>query len=246
MAGFAGADSRFTSARGCAIFHRGMVALIRNRIMTSANSFKTQKGQIKMPKLCTYLITNDTGLAPNPYWGWCTLAVCTPNHQGASLDNGDWIAGFLTKSRGHRLVYAMEVMEQMDLNYYYHDSRFAKKRPNLRGSWKERCGDNFYSRNEDGTWKQHRNCFHIGDDALRKDTRKSNVFIARKFWYFGRDAMLLPSALRPLVGGRGIRVNHSDHHTAAFRKWMESIDKGIHALPNDNPDFASKQQKESP
>jgi hypothetical protein len=31
------------------------------------------------------------GLALNPYWDWCTLAVCTPNRQGARLGRrGDW------------------------------------------------------------------------------------------------------------------------------------------------------------
>ena len=29
----------------------------------------------RMTTLCTYVLTSDTGLAPNPYWGWCTLAV---------------------------------------------------------------------------------------------------------------------------------------------------------------------------
>lgn len=69
-----------------------------------------------MPTLCTYVVTSDTGMAPNPYHGWCTLTVCTPNHQGARLEKGDWIAGFLGVARGGRLVHLLEVEERIGLD----------------------------------------------------------------------------------------------------------------------------------
>jgi hypothetical protein len=50
-----------------------------------------------MSDLYSYIVRQDTGLAPNPFWGWCTLAVCTPNHQGSKAKRGDWVAGFLSK-----------------------------------------------------------------------------------------------------------------------------------------------------
>ena len=31
---------------------------------------------------------HDTGFAPNPFWGYCTLAVCTPNHMGVQTSEG--------------------------------------------------------------------------------------------------------------------------------------------------------------
>src|SRR3569833_2727055 len=42
-------------------------------------------------KLCSYIVREDTGLAPNPFWGTCTLAVCTPNHQGSRIGVGDCV-----------------------------------------------------------------------------------------------------------------------------------------------------------
>jgi hypothetical protein len=60
-----------------------------------------------MIRLYTCIARVDSGLAPNPFWGWCTLAVCTPNHQGSAGKLGDWIAGFSPKGTGHRFVYAM-------------------------------------------------------------------------------------------------------------------------------------------
>ena len=29
-------------------------------------------------RLFTYVIVSDSGFAPNPYWGYCTLATCKP------------------------------------------------------------------------------------------------------------------------------------------------------------------------
>jgi hypothetical protein len=128
-----------------------------------------------MSDLYSYIVRQDTGLAPNPFWGWCTLAVCTPNHQGSKAKRGDWIAGFLSKERGHRFLYAMEVIEVLDLDEYYRDSRFVLKKPDLRGNWQQRCGGNFCSRRDDGEWIQHRNRFQLGDAIKRQDTRFAKV-----------------------------------------------------------------------
>jgi hypothetical protein len=68
-----------------------------------------------MGQLYTYVVKNDTGLAPNPFLGWCTLAVCTPNHQGSKVEPGGWIAGFLDKQHGHKFLYAMEVSERQGM-----------------------------------------------------------------------------------------------------------------------------------
>ena len=194
-----------------------------------------------MNKLCTYVIREDTGLAPNPFWGWCTLAVCTPNHQGTRLCPKDWIAGFLSKKRGYRFVYAMEVAEIMGLNDYYHDPRFVAKKPNLRAGWKERCGDNFYSKSSDGDWIQHRNRFHLDDRLKKQDTRYARVYIGNRFWYRGRNARPIPAEYSPLAGGRGARVNHNPELADGFVAWVqEQFEEGIAGLPNDNPDIDSQ------
>ncbi len=193
-----------------------------------------------MNTLCTYVIREDTGLAPNPFWGCCTLAVCTPNRQGTRLRTGDWIAGFLTKARGYRMVYAMEVAEVMGLEDYFLDSRFAAKKPNLRGGWKERCGDNFYSKAPDGTWIQHRNRFHLDERLKTQDTRYARVFVGQRFWYRGKKAESAPSEFAPLFGGRGARVNHDCDLAKLFVAWVQSeYDEGLAGLPNDNPDLDS-------
>jgi len=189
-------------------------------------------------KLCSYIVREDTGLAPNPFWGFCTLAVCTPNHQGSWLETGDWIAGFLDKSRGYRFLYAMEISEILDLDEYFQDLRFSAKKPNLRGCWKERCGDNFYSRGSDGTWIQHRNRFHLDDGLKKQDTKYARVFIGHRFWYRGSSAASVPYKYAPLIGGRGARVNHDPSLVSDFCEWVaRGFKPGVADVPNDNPDM---------
>ena len=191
-------------------------------------------------RLFTYIVRHDTGLAPNPYWGACTLAVCTPNHQGSRITPGDWIAGFLPKDRAHRFLYAMEVDEILSLDEYFRDPRYSAKKPNLRGSWKERCGDNFYSLDADGRWIQHPNRFHLDEHSKRQDTRFARVYIGRRFWYLGRSAAELPPRLTPLAGGRGTRVNHEPTLVDEFCTWVASeFAVGVHDVPNGNPDINS-------
>lgn len=77
-----------------------------------------------MPKLCSYVLTSDSGYAPNPYGGICTLAHCTPVNVRARLEPGDWIVGTAGVQRGYRLIYAMEVAEVLTRAQYMADPRF--------------------------------------------------------------------------------------------------------------------------
>ena len=187
-----------------------------------------------MNQLYTYVVTNDTGLAPNPFWGWCTLAVCTPNHQGSRVEPGDWIAGFLDKQNDHRFLYAMEVSERIHMDVYFKDKRFNNKKPRTHGTWMQRCGDNFYSLDPLGRWQQQETSFHAGPEFTKKDTKNPWVFAATKFWYLGREAHPLPDHLRPLAGGRGARVNHPDGLGDEFKSWVvQNFRQGVTALPRD-------------
>ena len=43
-------------------------------------------------KLYSYVMIYDTGFAPNPFWGYCTLATCKPGIRRPA-EQGDWIIG---------------------------------------------------------------------------------------------------------------------------------------------------------
>src|SRR5688500_333417 len=111
-------------------------------------------------KLYSYIIVSDSGFAPNPYWGYCTLATCKPQIRRCAKA-GDWIIATGSK-RGigiGKLVYAMRVDDVLTFDKYYSDSRFNMKKPTAVGDI-ERCGDNIYFK-KDGEWKQRRNFHHV-------------------------------------------------------------------------------------
>jgi hypothetical protein len=132
----------------------------------------------------------------------------------------------------------MEVAVVLDLDEYFNHPDFQIKKPNLRGSWKERCGDNFYSRGADGRWIRHRNRFHLDDKIQAKDTKFARAFVASRFWYRGRVASHVPTRFSSLVGGRGTRVNHDRVLAEGFRSWIaDTFEPGVADVPNDNPDL---------
>jgi hypothetical protein len=139
-----------------------------------------------MEKYLCYKITHDSGFAPNPFWGYLTLAACTPNHMKASLVPGDWIIGVESKSLANQrkrkgcniainqsLIYAAKINEILTLDEYFRDSRFQAKKFNKNGNWKERRGDNVYFiKNNQWRWLR---CHGHEPDHLR-NLHDSQVF----------------------------------------------------------------------
>src|SRR6056297_3345333 len=94
-------------------------------------------------KYCFYRMSVDSGFAPNPYYGYCTLAACTPNHMRANLEPGDVIVGVESDglirrrrqllgpdtSEARCLIYYLPIVEVLDLDSYFRDPRFARKKP---------------------------------------------------------------------------------------------------------------------
>lgn len=116
-------------------------------------------------RLHSYVIARDYGFAPNPFYGFCTLATCKPKIR-KTADLGDWVVGTGSKARdrGDRLVYAMHVAEAMTFQQYWDDPRFLQKRPYLRGSKKQGFGDNIYHRGGK-KWRQEDSHHSLADGS---------------------------------------------------------------------------------
>ena len=190
-------------------------------------------------RLCSYTICRDTGFAPNPFWGYCTLAVCTPNHQGIRAQTGDWFIGHQAVKRGSKLVFAMQVSEVLCFDAYYGDARFQKKKPVLKGTWRQRCGDNIYYRDDRGQWRQHpHSCYHRESELIRQDLKHPFVFVAAHYYYFGHNAVALPKEYASLIRKRqGVKCRHDLAMVEGFLDWLQSnFRPGIHGHPHDNHD----------
>ena len=155
-------------------------------------------------KVCAYIMTNDTGLAPNPFHDVCTLAVCTPNHVRANVNSGDYIVGiagatlckkFRPPVNIHepRIIYIMKVDKCMGLNDYYNTNEYFKKIPTLNGSSIDMCGDNFYKLINGELSHTNETVNHNWHEVMAQDCKGNRVFIGKTFWYFGAHAPEIPS-----------------------------------------------------
>jgi hypothetical protein len=163
-----------------------------------------------MARIYSYVVRYDSGFAPNPFYGYCTLATCKPDiRRGAEV--GDWVVGSASNDRrirrGGHLVYAMRVTEAMAFDDYATDERFEAKKPFRMGSRKQSCGDNIYFRNAPGgDWCQ-RDSFHSHEDGqlhpshVTRDTGVNRVLISNDFVYLGGTGPAFPDHLRN-QGGR--------------------------------------------
>lgn len=166
------------------------------------------------PKLYSYVVEHDTGDAPNPFFGYCTLRNCKHRE---SLDQrrnvveladiGDWVVGTgganLLRSAGNgTIIYAMKVTGKMTLQEYFTNSDFACKKPGPKGNY--RFGDNFEPR--------------TGFDKYERF-----VLISEHFYYFGRDARRIPNRRFPNLEkkGRWFRSRFGDSYIADFARWLE-------------------------
>ena len=140
-------------------------------------------------RLFSYVVEHDTGFAPNPDHGYCTLAHCKYNKSGkkrnlvemAKVD--DWVTGTggadPKKSAGHgKLVYLMRITEKLSLEQYWNDSRFREKRPSPNQKFP---GDNRRDKIKEGRF----------------------VLISDEFWYFGKSAPKLPPSLAEKIEKKG-------------------------------------------
>lgn len=206
-------------------------------------------------KLYSYVVARDFGFAPNPFFGYCTLATCKPKiREHASV--GDWVVGTGAKVRygySGRLIYAMQVSEVLDFNTYWSDPRFIQKRPNLTGSLQVLYGDNIYHR-VGKRWMQadshhSKEKGRLDKDNLAWDTGVDRLLVASKFVYWGRSAPTIPKRFRAfgkekddICAGRGHRVFHNEL-PAAFAAWLEEENKwGVQGEPLE---FAKHQRASS-
>lgn len=192
-----------------------------------------------MPRLYTYVVRHDTGFAPNPYHGYCTLACCKPLiRKYARL--GDWImgGGSVATGRGAQLVYVMQVSETLTFDEYWHDPRFVDKKPCIDASYKDWVGDNIYP--DANSWQQlpsmhsEAGCSPCEDDT-DKDLSVDRILVGKRFVYWGGDGPLKPHfPTEPLYFGIGHKFRYKPQLVTEFLEWVESLTEwGVQGSPGD-------------
>lgn len=186
----------------------------------------------------SYKITRDFGFAPNPFYGFCSLATCKPKIRKAAAV-GDWILGFGSASSGskvkEKLIYAMRVDKKITFNEYWAGTDYQCKKPVMNGSLKQNYGDNIYHC-KGGSWIQADSHHSLPNGQvnplnLNKDTSSDGVLLSEHFWYFGKDAIAVPANLRALI------PECRDYHrpeipVKILKEWLESLpEKGFIGEP---------------
>lgn len=208
-----------------------------------------------VPVLHSYVVAYDSGFAPNPFNGFCTLATCKPEiRKHAAI--GDWIIGTGSNRQGVRrggfLVYAMRVQESLTFAGYWNDPRFARKKPNLHGSYRMACGDNIYRPDPTGCGWIQLNSYHSQNNGspvrkhINRDTSIDRVLVSNDFVYFGAEGPKIPTAFKDaglVLAGRGRRKITDAAKIAAFEAWLNRLGvKGYQGQPFDMIVEAQKQK----
>jgi hypothetical protein len=189
-------------------------------------------------RIYSYVVRYDSGFAPNPFYGFCTLATCKPDIRRAARV-GDWVVGSGSDNkivrRGGHLVYAMRVTDIKTFGEYNKDSRFSAKRPYRTGSRKQSCGDNIYYRSADDTGWCQRDSFHaqangdLNPQHVARDTGVDRVLISDDFVYFGGEGPTFPAGLRDAAGrplckrGIGRSVFDDPELVASLEHWVDGL-----------------------
>ena len=181
--------------------------------------------------LYSYIITRDYGFAPNPFYGYCTLATCKPRIRKYALI-GDWVVGTESKSMGHdgkRIIFAMRIDEKLTFKEYWNDRRFRCKRPVMNGSKKQMYGDNIYKYDEELDMLIQVNSHHSLANGKKnslnydRDIKGEYVLVSNKFWYFGADGPEIPIifAKEIIKQGIGHKIIDDDSLIESFISWLE-------------------------
>lgn len=175
------------------------------------------EGKRAMPRLFSYVVEHDSGHAPNPYFGVCTLCRCKfrkssrkPKNLVEKAQRGDWVVGTgganKRKSAGHgKIVYAMRVDDKMTRLEYYRKPEFEEKKNRRNGNYEQQMGDNTRP-------------------ITRFEEKCQFVLVSCHFYYFGRNAIPIPKKRFPHLekSGPGFRSDFKDAYLSRFRKWLET------------------------
>lgn len=199
-------------------------------------------------KCFSYKMDHDFGLAPNPFGGVMSLAVCKGQiRNNRNLEIGDWIVGTGSKAMGCEgvLIYAMKLEQKITFDEYWNDPLYARKKPVLNGSLLQMYGDNFYHTGDDGFVIQEPSAHSNEDNTpneghTRRDASGKYVLLSNHFYYFGDKAPMMPAELNGICShSRSYHFWDIDEELLnQFVSWLETnFTLGIHGDPRNWKEF---------
>jgi hypothetical protein len=188
-------------------------------------------------KLYFYTIKNDTGLAPNPFWGKLTLNVCKPAIRKSAKES-DWVIGTGSKNvksksgqtidYSGKLVYAMKVTSKMTMEEYdtFCKNELQKKIPFPDAKDIRRVlGDSIYDYSVSKI-PRLRKMKNLHDESNKKtDLSGKNTLLSDHFYYFGKNAIAMPDRFSVLVRNLiGHEICEDSEIISDFEKWISQFE----------------------
>lgn len=186
-------------------------------------------------RVYSYVVKRDFGFAPNPFYACCTLATCKPKIR-KNAHVGDIIVGIGSGAQNsvykNRMIFAMIVSEILTFDEYWNDLRFQIKKPYMGGSKKQMYGDNIYhTSSETGEMVQEYSHHSYEDGStnynnFNRDVPGEKVLIAEQYWYFGNQAIEIPTSLLQLSDVK--RAHRAWDDVGFYQKvktWLENLNQ---------------------
>lgn len=196
-------------------------------------------------RLFTYIITHDTGFAPNVDGGFLTLATCKPKIRSVIKEN-DMVVGFTPKAEGNFIIfiaYADEVItwaeyiERCTSNYKgIYGVKIPKTKQDLGDCiWKTALEPHDPYPN----FAEHE-CGNFQDDVVNG----KNVLISNRFVYLGTESkynkIYLDGIIKNIIPYYGHQSNSNTPYKTGFLNYvngkLEEIgikDFGVYGHPSD-------------
>jgi hypothetical protein len=207
-------------------------------------------------RLYSYIVKNDNGSAPNPFWGVCTLTICKPKIRRTAII-GDWVIGTGSKNSELKdgrydlsgsLVYAMKVSDKKTIREYdqYCKTDLPDKLPKwFNKDWRKKLGDCMYDYSKGEAEPRIRMAVHKERNRI-KDLSGLNALLSNHFYYFGEEPRPIPPTLKQIViKGQGHLVLDDQKLIAAFEKWIGKFRKNkIYANPQGKFKFEVSQSND--
>jgi hypothetical protein len=176
-------------------------------------------------KVWRYVLTDDTGTAPNYDPPCLTLALCKPKiRQGAQP--GNLVIAFAGRALGAHpdaIIWAGVVTESIGFADYWRDARFQSKKGNP-----PKVLDNIYEPHpgEPDGFKQHPHAYH-DKYSKEKDVggRNALIFGGPDVWVFRNAPRILPARFGLSMGSarRGHQTSYiGDREWNELRAWLSS------------------------
>lgn len=188
-----------------------------------------------MTTLFSYTVACDSGAAPNPFHGLCTLAICKPGIRRIARP-GDWVVGLGSRSApqgnlGGRVVYAMCVERCISMGEYdLQREHWPHRVPSFDSADpRTRLGDCIYDYSHGEPPRQRPGVHDSGN--MENDLGGRNVLLSRDFYYFGANAIALPVELLAIQHGRGHKSLANAPYVDTFVRWIRTLPSGRQGEP---------------